>query len=336
MLIVGADLAVAAGSAADDKTTVVQSPISSLRGGLEERPGLTVNQIYEKDSPGVVFIRAEVVQQHPVALRRFPQSQRGEATGSGLRDRQGAATSSPTPTSSRARRRSTVNFGDDKTDDAKIVGTDTSTDVALLKVNADKKALQPLSLGDSSKAAGRRPGGRDRQPVRPRPHGHDRHRERAAAQDRGAQRLHDRARDPDRRRDQPRQLRRPADRQPRPRDRHQLADRDRRRRQRHRSASASRCRSTPPRRSPTQLKKTGKVEHAFLGITGVSITTSMSQSLNLPTDKGVLVQRVDRPGQEGRRQGRRHAGHARRREHRARRRRDRRRSTARRSSRWTT
>ena len=38
-----------------------------------------------------------------------------------------------------------------------------------------------------------------------------------------------------------------------------------------------------------QLKKTGNVEHAFLGITGIGITKSMSDSLNLPTDKGVLV-----------------------------------------------
>ena len=34
-----------------------------------------------------------------------------------------------------------------------------------------------------------------------------------------------------------------------------------------------------------QLKDKGKVDHAFLGITGVSITKSMSDSLNLPTDR---------------------------------------------------
>ena len=44
-----------------------------------------------------------------------------------------------------------------------------------------------------------------------------------------------------------------------------------------------------------QLKEKGKVEHAFLGITGVSITKSMAQNLNLPTDQGVLVQRATGP-----------------------------------------
>jgi S1-C subfamily serine protease len=37
------------------------------------------------------------------------------------------------------------------------------------------------------------------------------------------------------------------------------------------------------------------VQHAYLGITGVTISPSMSQSLNLPTDKGVLIQRVTGP-----------------------------------------
>ena len=41
------------------------------------------------------------------------------------------------------------------------------------------------------------------------------------------------------------------------------------RRRRQRSASASRSRSTPPRRSPSSSRSRGKVEHAFLGVTGV-------------------------------------------------------------------
>ena len=44
-----------------------------------------------------------------------------------------------------------------------------------------------------------------------------------------------------------------------------------------------------------QLEDKGAVEHAYLGITGVSITSQMSQSLNLPADEGVLIQRVTGP-----------------------------------------
>jgi len=44
-----------------------------------------------------------------------------------------------------------------------------------------------------------------------------------------------------------------------------------------------------------QLKKEGKVERAFLGITGVSITSSLAGKLNLSADKGALVQAVSGP-----------------------------------------
>ena len=47
-----------------------------------------------------------------------------------------------------------------------------------------------------------------------------------------------------------------------------------------------------------ELKDKGKVDHAFLGITGVSITKSMSDNLNLPTDSGVLVQQTSGPAKK--------------------------------------
>ena len=109
------------------------------------------------------------------------------------------------------------------------LGKDPDTDLALLRVDPDGLDLRPLELGDSGTVAGRRPDGRDRQPVRARADADDRRRLGAAAPPDRAERLHDRERDPDRRRAQPRQLRRPAARRARARDRHQLADRERRR-----------------------------------------------------------------------------------------------------------
>ena len=73
----------------------------------------------------------------------------------------------------------------------KVVGTDPSTDVALLKVDAPADQLHPLAARRLLEGRSRRPGGRDRQPVRPRPHRHQRHRLRPAAPDPGAQRLLD-------------------------------------------------------------------------------------------------------------------------------------------------
>ena len=73
-----------------------------------------------------------------------------------------------------------VKFWNGKTYSAKLVGTDTSTDLAVIKVNAPASQLFPISLGSSSKAAVGDPRRRDRQPVRARGDGHGRDRQRAA------------------------------------------------------------------------------------------------------------------------------------------------------------
>ena len=70
-----------------------------------------------------------------------------------------------------------------------------------------------------------------------------------------------------------------------------------------RSASASRCPINTVKKVAAQLKDKGKVDHAFLGITGVSITKSMSDNLNLPTDNGVLVQQTSGPAKKAGVQG---------------------------------
>ena len=103
-----------------------------------------------------------------------------------------------------------MSFSNRDTVKAEVVGTDPSSDLAVLRVNTSASALTPLPLGNSDAVAGRRSGRRDRQPVRPRPHRHVRDRERSPAPDHGAEPLHDRPRHPDRRADQPRQLRRAA------------------------------------------------------------------------------------------------------------------------------
>jgi S1-C subfamily serine protease len=41
-----------------------------------------------------------------------------------------------------------------------------------------------------------------------------------------------------------------------------------------------------------QLKDGGEVQHAYLGISGASITPEIAQALNLPVDEGVLVEQV--------------------------------------------
>ena len=45
-----------------------------------------------------------------------------------------------------------------------------------------------------------------------------------------------------------------------------------------------------------QLEAEGEVEHAFLGISGATITSDLAAALNLPVERGVLVQSVSRTG----------------------------------------
>jgi len=50
--------------------------------------------------------------------------------------------------------------------------------------------------------------------------------------------------------------------------------------------------SNTARQVVSQLERNGKVEHAFLGITGATISPDIAKALNLPVDSGVLVQQA--------------------------------------------
>ena len=157
----------------------------------------------------------------------FPQQQRQQSLGSGfVVDKAGHIVTNYHVVDGAKQVR--VSFSNGASMKATVVGTDPSSDLAVLKIDASSRALTPLAARRLRPDQGRRPGRRDRQPVRARPHGHRGHRQRDPARDHRAQRLHDRPRHPDRRGDQPRQLGRPAPERPRRGDRRQLPDRDRR------------------------------------------------------------------------------------------------------------
>jgi S1-C subfamily serine protease len=150
VLVIGA-IAVATGLVGkEEKTTVVRGSLSESAPAVGSNgDGLTVGDIYRKDGPGVVFIRAQVVQQTESPFDPFPQEQQGEATGSGfVIDDEGHILTNAHVV--QGARDIEVRFSDKKTAEAKVVGQDRSTDVALLKVSA-RKGLRPLTLGNSSK-----------------------------------------------------------------------------------------------------------------------------------------------------------------------------------------
>ena len=102
-----------------------------------EDEGLTVTEIYDRDGPGVVFIQAEVRSQvqSPFGL---PDEESGVATGSGfVLDKDGYILTNAHVVE--GAREAGVRFTEESAlVEAEIVGSDLSTDLAVLKVDPDE------------------------------------------------------------------------------------------------------------------------------------------------------------------------------------------------------
>jgi putative serine protease PepD len=97
----------------------------------------------------VVFIQARVTQQSNSPFD-FGGGSQGVATGSGfVLDKDGDILTNAHVVEGAGAGDVTVRFGNSDEFDAKVVGRDPSSDLALLKVNAPKNKLKPLNLGDS-------------------------------------------------------------------------------------------------------------------------------------------------------------------------------------------
>ena len=193
---------------------------------------------------------------------------------------------------------------------AKVVGTDPSSDLAVLQLDSKPSthAHRPAA-GRLRPRAGRRRRDRDRLPARPGPHRDARDRLGPRPRDPGAQRLPDRQGHPDRRPDQPGQLRRPAARRARRGHRRQLADRDRRAAAAATSASASRSRPTACARSSRSCCAAARSGAPYLGVSSASVTPrSPSCSARTPGRRARARGHPRRPGGDGRPARRRPAG----------------------------
>ena len=133
----------------DESPAPRQATLASPRADTSEDGGLTVRDIYRRDAPGVAFIRASVVEQTANAFG-LPEQRRGEASGSGfVLNKEGyIATNAHVVSGGRDVR---VRFGEGRDVAAKIVGSDPSTDLAVIKVDPSKVKLTPVPLGDSSR-----------------------------------------------------------------------------------------------------------------------------------------------------------------------------------------
>jgi S1-C subfamily serine protease len=129
--------ALAAGWLGDDDPS--PAPTAALASSSDDAPlgdgALSVNEIYEKAAPGVAHVEAEMSSR--------------TATGSGfVIDDEGHIVTNAHVVE--GAQRIDVTLGDQAPVEAELVGSDPSTDLALLEVNPDEVDLHPVSLADSS------------------------------------------------------------------------------------------------------------------------------------------------------------------------------------------
>jgi S1-C subfamily serine protease len=150
-------IAIAAGwiDAQSDSTATVVAPLATPVANKESGGTNVVNQIYRRDGQGVAFIEStEAPEESSSSLSPFGE---GESSGGGIATGSGIVIDSEGHilTNNHVVEGATkieVKLGSSNASHtAEVVGTDPASDIALLKVEAPADQLHPLALGDSSK-----------------------------------------------------------------------------------------------------------------------------------------------------------------------------------------
>jgi S1-C subfamily serine protease len=143
-------LIVAGGGASHSTTTTVVEPAhgAALPTALSSGKGLTVNQIYKSASPGVVDI---LVTSTSSGGNLFGGTQQTQGEGAGVVfDKQGDIVTDQHVVANANTVK--VSFQDGRTASAKVLGTDPSTDVAVIHVDVPASELHPIPFTNSSAA----------------------------------------------------------------------------------------------------------------------------------------------------------------------------------------
>jgi putative serine protease PepD len=128
----------------NSKTVVRQVTVSDSQPAASTS-GLSVNAIYKRTNRGVVEVKVNSTTNEP-----FGGSRQQSAEGSGfVYDTSGHVITNQHVVDGATSVR--VTFWNGKTYSAKVVGSDSSTDLAVLDVDAPSSILQPIALGDSNK-----------------------------------------------------------------------------------------------------------------------------------------------------------------------------------------
>jgi S1-C subfamily serine protease len=155
--LLGAGLALggaaAFGGLGGQTTTVreVAAAASAASSSSSPAPLLSINDIYRRDAPGVVQVTSTsvvTVPAVPFGDPFFPQRQQEQSLGSGfVVDKAGHIVTNYHVVQGAGQVR--VSFSNGASMKAKVQGTDPSSDLAVLKIDASSRALTPLVLGNS-------------------------------------------------------------------------------------------------------------------------------------------------------------------------------------------
>ena len=147
-------LIVSGGSSSTHSTTTVFQPSSSSSAAIPTAfnnagKTLSINQIYRQDSPGVVDITETSTSSTPTPFGNQTQKSEGEGAGVVYDTKGDILTDEHVVAGAQT---VTVHFQDGTNAKATVLGTDPSTDVAVIKVNVPASQLHPIPFADSSAA----------------------------------------------------------------------------------------------------------------------------------------------------------------------------------------
>jgi S1-C subfamily serine protease len=146
--IAGASIALAFGGSSGDSASAPRGQ-TVLATATRPARALTAETIYRDAAPGVVVITATQTQSVPGTLFAPAKRQKVRVLGSGfVLDRAGDIVTNEHVVENGSN--VTVGFSAGATFAAKVLGTDPSTDLAVIRVMAPPSALRPLALADSS------------------------------------------------------------------------------------------------------------------------------------------------------------------------------------------
>ncbi|HEY4280061.1 MAG TPA: trypsin-like peptidase domain-containing protein [Conexibacter sp.] len=145
-------LVVGRGGGGSTTTTVLQTaPAGAASSASAQREAPTPREIYDRDAPGVVYVRAATGARASASASNSSLSEGGQSSGTGfVIDADGhILTSHHVVADARSVR---VELNDHESAMARVVGEDAANDLALLQIDPAGVSLHPLTLGDSATA----------------------------------------------------------------------------------------------------------------------------------------------------------------------------------------